>query len=130
MAQRQKLPLPDDLLAFARELRSRQTDVEGLIWSLLRGRRFLGLKFRRQHPCPPYFIDFYCDELRLAIELDGGQHNSVAGRRDDARRSALLADQRIEVLRFWNHEVLGDLDAVLEALFHAVERIRNSKENV
>ena len=130
MAQRHKLPLPDDSLAFARELRSRQTEAEGLIWSLLRGRRFLGLKFRRQYPCPPYFLDFYCDELRLAIELDGGQHNSAAGRGDDARRSTFLAEQRIEVLRFWNHEVICDLDAVLEALFHAIQRLRNSQNEV
>jgi very-short-patch-repair endonuclease len=130
MSPRRKSPLPEGFLEFARQLRSRQTDAEGLIWSLLRGRRFQGLKFRRQHPCPPYFLHFYCDELRLAIELDGGQHNSVSGRRDDARRSAYLAEQEIEVLRFWNHEVLGDLDAVLDALFHAVQRIRNLKDSV
>jgi very-short-patch-repair endonuclease len=118
------------VLAFARELRSRQTDAEGLICSLLRGRRFLGLKFRRQYPCPPYFLDFYCDELRLAIELDGGQHNSPESRSDDARRSKFLAEQRIEVLRFWNHEVIGDLDAVLGALFHAIQRLRNSQSEV
>ncbi|HVU88829.1 MAG TPA: endonuclease domain-containing protein [Pirellulales bacterium] len=96
MPARHKSPLPNDLLEFARELRLRQTDAEGLIWSLLRGRRFLGVKFRRQHPVAPDVLDSYCDELRMAIELDGGQHNSAESRRDDATRSAFLARQPIK----------------------------------
>src|SRR5689334_4423686 len=111
-----KLPLPDDLLSFARSLRSNQTDAECLLWLILRGRRFVGLKFRRQHPCPPYVLDFFCEELRLAVELDGGQHNTAEARFADARRSEFLAKKGIEMLRFWNHEILGDLEAVMESL--------------
>lgn len=59
---------------FARQLRNEQTDAEHLLWRHLRNRQFLALKFRRQYPMPPYVLDFYCAELALVIELDGGQH--------------------------------------------------------
>ncbi|MEX1231406.1 MAG: endonuclease domain-containing protein [Planctomycetaceae bacterium] len=116
-----------ELIDFARNLRQRQSDAEQLLWMLLRNRRFLGLKFRRQHPLPPYVLDFYCEELKLAIELDGGQHNAVDSRRYDERRSRYLADQEIHVLRYWNHEVLGDLENVVEAIAARVDAIRNEK---
>ena len=117
---RRDSPLPADLLEFARELRGRQTDAEQLIWSLFRGRRFLGLKFRRQHPCPPDILDFYCDELRLAVELDGGQHNSIIGITHDVARSDFLEKCGITVLRFWNHDVLTDPEAILVAIYQHV----------
>src|SRR5262249_40464202 len=62
--------LPPAFLEFARKLRKERTDAEGLLWSLLRGRRLAGWKFRRQHPIEPYVLDFYCHEARLAVELD------------------------------------------------------------
>src|SRR5436190_1966667 len=68
------LVLPADVLRFARALRNGQTDAETRLWTILRSRRLSGWKFRRQHPIPPYVLDFYCDEARLAIELDGSQH--------------------------------------------------------
>jgi very-short-patch-repair endonuclease len=80
--------LPSDLLAFARELRQNETDAERLLWRLLRNRSLAGAKFRRQHPFPPYVLDFYCHELKLAIELDGGQHNLPEGRLHDKVRTA------------------------------------------
>ena len=64
--------LPTELLERARALRREATDAERLLWSLLRDRQFLGLKFRRQHPLGGYIVDFYCHEARLGIELDGG----------------------------------------------------------
>ena len=63
------------LLTLARKLRKEQTNAEQLLWQLLRNRQFCGLKFRRQYPLAPYVLDFYCDEERLGIELEGGQHN-------------------------------------------------------
>ena len=117
--------LPDDLLAFARELRGRQTDPERLIWGVLRGRRLAGLKFRRQHPADPYVLDFYCDELHWAVELDGGGHNSSDGRRHDATRTASLAERGIVVTRYWNHEVLADFETVLEDLYRTSLRLRS-----
>jgi type I restriction enzyme M protein len=113
-------PLHPELLAFARELRQRHTDAERRIWAILRGRRFLGLKFRRQHPLAPYVLDFYCHEKKLAIELDGGQHNTTAGRAKDERRTRAINQQGIRVIRFWDHDVLQDTEAVLEAIYRAV----------
>ncbi|WP_298188320.1 DUF559 domain-containing protein [Metallibacterium sp.] len=112
--------LPADLRDFARELRRRTTDAEALLWRLLRNRHMAGAKFRRQHPLSPYVLDFYCHDAGLAVELDGGQHNEAAGRRHDARRDAFLAQKGIRVLRFWNHEVLNQTEAVLEAIYAAV----------
>lgn len=114
--------LPADLRDFARELRRRTTDAEALLWRLLRNRLMAGAKFRRQHPLPPYVLDFYCHDAGLAVELDGGQHNEAAGRRHDARRDAFLAQKGIRVLRFWNHEVLNQTEAVLEAIYAAIEQ--------
>ena len=114
--------LPADLRDFARELRRRTTDAETLLWRLLRNRLMAGAKFRRQHPLPPYVLDFYCHDAGLAVELDGGQHNEAAGRRHDARRDAFLAQKGIRVLRFWNHEVLNQTEAVLEAIYAAIEQ--------
>jgi len=100
-----KFLLDPNLLAFARELRQKHSDAERFLWALLRSRRFCGMKFRRQHPASPYVLDFYCDAAKLAIELDGGQHNTDAARRHDCRRTEFLKTRGIAILRFWNHEV-------------------------
>jgi type I restriction enzyme M protein len=119
-APRANAPVPTRLLDFARQLRGQATDAEALLWRLLRDRQIANAKFRRQHPYPPYILDFYCHELKLAVELDGGQHNEEAGRRKDARRDECLAEHGIRVLRFWNGDVLRDTEAVLEAIYAAV----------
>lgn len=106
-----------ELIAFARSLRQNATDAEGLLWSCLRNRRVHKRKFRRQHPVDPYVLDFYCAELQLAIELDGGQHNSPEGRVHDARREAFLRTKGIKTLRFTNHAVLTDTDTVLNVIW-------------
>ena len=113
---RVKLPLPPDLLAFARSLRKQQPDAEQLMWLMLRNRRFLNWKFKRQHSFPPYILDFFCEDLKLAVELDGGQHNEVAGQAKDEGRSIYLRSRGIEIARYWNNDVLQNLDAVLEDL--------------
>ncbi|MFN3749948.1 MAG: YgiQ family radical SAM protein [Thiobacillus sp.] len=116
-APAQARPLPAELLAHARELRSQQTDSEQLLWGILRAKRFLGYKFRRQHPIEPYILDFYCDELKLAIELDGGQH--AEQQTYDEHRTRALEARGIRVLRFWNNDVLAQTEAVLEAIYQA-----------
>jgi very-short-patch-repair endonuclease len=73
-----------------------------------------GLKWRRQHPVPPYIVDFYCPRLRLVVELDGGQHDAAI----DAMRTAALVRQGLRVIRFWDHEVLTEMDAVLLAIWN------------
>lgn len=96
----------------AREQRNNPTLAENKLWQRLRGRQ-LGVKFRRQHCFGPYVLDFYCPALRLGIEVDGGQHAASV---EDERRDAWLAGQGVRVLRFWNNEVTGNLDGVLERI--------------
>ncbi|MDA0835877.1 MAG: endonuclease domain-containing protein [Planctomycetota bacterium] len=120
-----------ELIEFVRTLRQQQTDAEQLMWMLLRNRRFLGLKFRRQHPFTPYVLDFYCESLKLGIELDGGQHNTPEARQYDLDRSRYLADRGVKLVRFWNHEVLTDFETVVEAIALHADKImkgRISKE--
>jgi len=95
------------------ELRRNQTDAEKIFWSKIRNRQFHGLKFFRQYGIGPYILDFYCPAAKLAVELDGGQHNENLDREYDAARSEYLKERGITVLRFWNHEVLSDIQAVM-----------------
>jgi len=123
-----KTPLDPDLLELARKLRQEQTDAEQLLWALLRDRRLAGFKFRRQHPIDPYILDFYCHEARLGIELDGGQHNEPEKEARDRKRSDFLAGQGIRVLRFWNHEVFNQTEAVLQSIYEALTLTLSQKE--
>jgi len=104
------------LTRFARQLRLKQTDCEHLLWQKLRARQIANLKFRRQYSCPPYVLDFYCAELKLAIELDGGQHHESPGLIHDLRRTGYLNQKGIEVVRFSNLEVMQQIDDVLEQI--------------
>jgi len=99
-------------LTFARQLRSAQTDAEHLLWSRLRAHRLMDLKFRRQQPVGPYVVDFFCPEKKLIVELDGGQHQDRAAH--DASRDAWLKAEGYVVLRYWNNELMSNLDGVLE----------------
>jgi very-short-patch-repair endonuclease len=99
-----------------RELRRSQTDAERVFWQHVRGKRFLNIKFFRQYSMGSYVLDFYCPKLKLAIELDGGQHADDEVRIYDESRSAFLRTQGIEVVRFWNHDVLKNTDVVLQSL--------------
>jgi very-short-patch-repair endonuclease len=103
----------------ARKLRENQTDVENRLWAQLRSRQFGGVKFRRQHPIGPFIVDFCCVERGLVVELDGGQH---AQRSDmDERRTGVLERFGYRVLRFWDNEVLSNLDGVLERISEALK---------
>ena len=99
-----------------RKLRHNQTDAEKAFWSHVRNKQFYGMKFFRQYSLGPYILDFYCPALRLAIELDGGQHNQDAAKEYDSARSEYLKEHRIGVLRFWNNDVLLNIQGVLEEL--------------
>ena len=83
----------------ARRLRSSQTEAESKLWRELRAKRFDGWKFRRQHPCGPYFLDFYCARKKIAIEVDGGGHASESQSRYDKIRTEFLRVRGIKVLR-------------------------------
>jgi primosomal protein N' (replication factor Y) len=101
----------------ARQLRRDMTDAERRLWSRLRDHRLEGWSFRRQHPIPPYVVDFACADARLIIEVDGGQH---AGSRGDARRDQVLNGLGWRVLRFWNNDVLVNTEAVLATVLAAL----------
>jgi very-short-patch-repair endonuclease len=103
-----------------RALRHDATDAEAALWTLLRAKRFLGFKFRRQHPCGPYILDFYCPSARLAVELDGGQHFEAAARAYDQRRTAFLQRRGIRVLRFGSDLIFREPTPVLEAILSAL----------
>ena len=77
------MKLDPQLLEFAKTMRHNATDAENLMWKILRAKRFMNLKFRRQHVIAPYIVDFYCHELGLVIELDGSQHNTEDGQAYD-----------------------------------------------
>ncbi|KAF1717569.1 hypothetical protein CSC74_01145 [Pseudoxanthomonas yeongjuensis] len=117
---RQKLPFDQKSLDFIRELRKNSTDAEQLVWSYVRDRRLHDQKFRRQKSLGPYVLDFYCHELKLAIELDGGQHNEDEHLTPDSRRDAFVAGKGITTLRYWNHDVLERTEYVLADLWEQV----------
>jgi very-short-patch-repair endonuclease len=96
------MPVPAELLVFARKLRKEQTDAEKLLWSLLRDRRFCGFKFRRQYPACGYILDFYCHDAGLAVELDGGGHGLEEQRLYDDERTKILESVGIRVIPFLN----------------------------
>ncbi|GLK59262.1 endonuclease [Azotobacter vinelandii] len=106
----------------ARALRRGMTEAEQRLWYHLRAHRFLGLKFRRQAPLGRYIVDFVCMELRLIVELDGGQHAGQVAY--DRRRDDWLRERDFTVLRFWNHQALQQTEAVLERIRLGVEQAR------
>jgi len=102
----------------ARELRAEMTDAETKLWWRRRGRQIGGHRFRRQVPIGPYIVDFACLAAKLVIEVDGGQHFDEAER--DERRTAWLEERGFRVLRFWNPDVLTNIDGVLDAVLLAL----------
>ena len=105
----------------ARNLRRNQTTVEEKLWSRLRDRQLEGHKFRRQVPRGTFVVDFACLRKKLIVELDGGQHSDSEQRARDRARSAWLESEGYRVLRFWNHEVLMNMESVLEVVAQALK---------
>jgi very-short-patch-repair endonuclease len=103
--------MTSERIGFARILRRHPTPAEDTLWRALRGSRFEGAKFRRQVSFDRYVVDFYCHAAKLAIELDGKQHEWFA--KYDADRSDLLERRGVRVIRFKNEDLLNDLDSVL-----------------
>jgi very-short-patch-repair endonuclease len=107
----------------ARKLRANQTDAETKLWHRIRNRQISGFKFVRQEPIGRYICDFVCREQGIVVEVDGGQH--LESKRDEIR-DRYLAEQGYRVLRFWNNDVLSNIDGVLmvldEALWEAAGR--------
>jgi len=105
--------IPDWQRQAARRLRREMTDAERRLWQALRAHRFREIGFRRQAPLGPYIADFVCHALKLVIEVDGGQHS---GSESDAARDDWMAREGYRVLRFWNNDVLGNLEGVLDQI--------------
>jgi len=104
------------LTHLARRLRSESTEAERILWSYLRRKSLLGLKFRRQEQIGDYIVDFVCYERKLIIELDGGHHNQDETKENDLRRQNWLESQKFKVIRFWNSEVLNNINGVLQVI--------------
>ena len=104
------------LTQFARLLRRKQTDAERKLWLSLRSKQFEDLKFRRQQPMGAYIVDFVSFENKLVIELDGGQHNEKEVVEKDVKKTKWLEGKGYRVVRFWNNEVLTNIEGVLEKI--------------
>lgn len=118
--------LDPQLLIFAKSMRHSATDAEQVMWQILRAKRFMNLKFRRQHVIEPYIVDFYCHEIGLVIELDGSQHGTDDAMEYDAERTKFLEALGLRVVRYWNNEVLGRTDVVLEDLWQRCTESKNT----
>ncbi|HEX2580498.1 MAG TPA: endonuclease domain-containing protein [Dongiaceae bacterium] len=103
----------------ARTLRRNTTDPEKKLWLILADRQMQGFKFRRQVPLGSYIADFACHEIRLIIELDGGQHDLSSPAEN--KRTAFLESQGYRVLRFWNNEVMANLEGVAAAIMKVLD---------
>ena len=109
-----------EMIDIARLLRAEMTPAEKLLWEELRGRRFRGLKFRRQHPIGCFVVDFYCPEKKLVVEVDGGVHSSPSQAVADVEREEWLAALGLRFVRIPNDLVLSDIRAALQAITSAV----------
>ena len=106
-----------------RALRNNMSDAEQALWHLLRCRQISGLKFRRQHPFGDYILDFVCLENKLVIEVDGGQHGQQAEYDENLTQKLQMAGFR--VLRFWNNDVLKEIESVREKIWLVVEELQS-----
>jgi very-short-patch-repair endonuclease len=105
----------------SRELRRKQTEAESILWMNVRDRRLGGYKFRRQHQVGPWIPDLCCPERKIVLEADGGGHDDPDTRARDAERDQWLKDHKWRVLRFWNFEVIFELEVVLEVIRQALQ---------
>jgi very-short-patch-repair endonuclease len=106
--------MPANLTPTAREFRKQSTDAERLLWRHLKAKQLAGLKFRRQEQIGRFIVDFVCYEKALILEADGGQH-ALEQEKEGARTHWLNA-QGFTVLRFWNHEILTNIEGVMETI--------------
>jgi len=114
------MKIPRHLLVKSKRLRRKQTAAEYRLWSLLRGKKLGGYKFRRQHVILNYIVDFLCFSEKLIIELDGPIHNTQKAREYDQRREDLLKANGYRVLRFKNAEVFQDEEKVLSTILQTL----------
>ena len=119
MPRTEKPRISPAVRARARELRQPLTPAKRIRWEKLRDRRS-GWKFRRQRPIGPFIVDFYCDETRLVVEVDGETHTGGTQVERDQLRTEWLEDRGFRVLRFWNEDLLRDPGSVMAAIAQAL----------
>lgn len=107
---------------FAKHLRKRSTPAEEHFWQMVRNRKMLGLKIRRQHAIGPYIADFYCHELKLVIEIDGSIHNLKEVKIKDAIREKYFIGEELKVIRFTNADVFSNHEIIENALLRHIPR--------
>lgn len=103
------------------DLRNNMTDAEQLLWQRLRRKQILGLQFYRQKPILNFIVDFYCPAVNLVIECDGGQHYTETGLEADQNRDHALDELGLMTLRFSNHQILTEIDVVIEFIFQTAQ---------
>lgn len=109
----------------ARALRKNQTTAEKIIWQKLRSRQLAGFKFRRQHNIGKFIVDFYCDEIKLIIEIDGDVHAYKQRENHDKERQKILESKGFEIARYTNYEVFNNLNGVLDDILRKCENLKN-----
>ena len=113
---------------YSKENRKQPTQAEKVLWQHLRNRRLNGFKFPRQHPVSDFIADFYCDDCKVIVEVDGNYHNDAEQILYDQQRTFQLKDLGLKVIRFTNREVLEQMDYVLLALADYLETSSNEKK--
>ena len=113
------------LYQYGRELRQESTEAEKLLWAELRNRKLNGWKFRRQHPLDKFIVDFYCNEKKLVVELDGSVHSEKINKEYDEARTAMLSALNVIVLRFKNEEVVNDIKETLKKIREVADLLNN-----
>ena len=108
-----------EVIARARQLRRSMTDAERALWRVIRNKQLNEFRFRRQRPMGNYIVDFVCLDAKLILEVDGGQHAEQVGY--DATRTVFLASLGYRVLRFWNNDVLQNMDGVVTVILDALD---------
>ena len=114
---------------FAKQLRNNPTTAEESLWKYLSNKQLLGLKFRRQHPISNFILDFYCNEIRLSIELDGAVHNEVSQHEYDQERTRSLNEINITEIRFYNNQVMNDIDSVISKIKNVAAELKSQISN-
>ena len=114
-----------DLFEKAKDLRKNMTPAELKLWEYIKDNQILGLRFRRQHPIDIFIADFYCHQIKLVIELDGGIHTKPENREYDENRTAELERLGIAVIRFKNEEVMENIERVVSQLNKVCEELLN-----
>jgi very-short-patch-repair endonuclease len=123
MSRNDIIPYRQDLKKLARNLRKNMTHAEVLLWQHIRKKQ-LGVKFHRQVPMLDYIIDFYCHELKLAIEVDGGVHDHPEVSVKDLERQEQIEAYDVLIIRFENKEIKKDIEQVLENIRYAIKALR------